>query len=41
MTPNAIRKRLIDTVDVISGLQNRCVSGGRLNLSKALGGSCP
>lgn len=38
-TPSGIRQKLIQSVDQVPALFE-CVSGGRLNAAKALGGSC-
>ena len=39
--PQEIKMRLMKSVDRIPALSGKCVSGGRLNLNKALGGGKP
>ena len=40
-TAQQVKNRLLDTTDPISALSGKTVSGGRLNINNALGGSTP
>lgn len=39
LTPSQLKQRLMNTVDKVSAFSGLCVTGGRLNLQKALAGS--